>query len=97
MSYLKTGEAVRLAEGAVRRRYFRLMPPIVLSVVVSWCLVAAGLYFDGQVKALLPENDPWLPEMPTSGSLLWALYEGLFGAIFHFEAPGSSPTPSSGR
>jgi peptidoglycan/LPS O-acetylase OafA/YrhL len=27
--------------------------------------------------------------MPTSGSLLWALYEGLFGAIFHFEAPGS--------
>lgn len=80
-SYFLTGDKRRLKTGAVKR-YFRLMPPVLVVNVLIYICMCLGLYQNPQA-AVLAGSEEWFAGFNAfSPSFLGMLKESLFGCFF---------------
>lgn len=80
LSYFDTGDRQRLKSGALRR-YFRLMPVILLVNVLIFVLMSLGLYRNGEA-AVLTKSVPWFQGFNQfEPDFLKMLYESLAGCF----------------
>lgn len=80
LSYFHTRDRARLKSGALKR-YFRLMPVIVVVNLLIFVLMSLGLYQNGQA-AVLTKSIPWLQGFNQfEPKLSGVLYESLIGCF----------------
>jgi peptidoglycan/LPS O-acetylase OafA/YrhL len=83
--FFRTGDSRTLASLAYRR-YFRLLPPVLLSGLVAWALLRANL-FPVRETALLTGSSRWLAGCWNfTPSFKGMLGESLFGVFFRHQA-----------
>lgn len=86
--FFETGERGLLTTGAVKR-WFRLMPVVLISVLLSWACYHFGLYFYEQAAPL--SGSTWLQASggstnpPVTAGFLSAFWQGFFDAIIRGE------------
>lgn len=80
LGYFKTRDKKRLLTG-IYRRYLRLMPPILVSNLLIFLLMAAGAYQNVPVSALTGSS--WLAGFNRCEPSLWgAVKEAVYGCFF---------------
>lgn len=83
--YFETGDARLLAQSAAKR-WFRLLPMVLLSVLVSYALYRLGAYHYRQAARFSHSYWLWMnggtAGPPVKAGFLEALNQGLFGAFF---------------
>jgi peptidoglycan/LPS O-acetylase OafA/YrhL len=86
LSYSFFNKPSRNALGsATIRRYFRLTPPILASVLVAYGLMAAGAFANAPLAAAVGRDDPWLRDLyDFEPSLTGAVKEGLYGVYVDY-------------
>ncbi len=78
-AFFQTG-AVAQVQGAALKRYFRLMPPILMSVLLSWAILTLGLHWNHEAAAIT--GAPWLNNFwPRAVSLGEALRYGAWDIL----------------
>lgn len=85
-AFFQTGNVVVVQSAAIKR-YFRLMPPILGSVLLSWAIVTFGFNYNRAAAALT--GAPWLDNFwPRAVSFAEAVFYGVYGIIVGNAAPG---------
>lgn len=85
-AFFSTGQT-RVVRSAAVKRYFRLMPPVLASVVISWLLLTLGWHAHHQAAAI--SGAPWLDNFwPRAVSIGEALYYGAYGILLGGASPG---------
>lgn len=85
-AFFQTGRT-GLALAAATKRYFRLMPPILVSVLMSYAILTLGFNFNHQAAEI--SGSPWLANFwPRAVSLGEAVYYGAVGIIVGDSSPG---------
>jgi len=80
LSYFKTRERSRLADGA-KKRYFRLMPVILAVNILIFLLMCLGLYKNAEV-AVFTKSTAWFQDFNQfEPNFLKMLYESLLGCF----------------
>lgn len=76
---------IATVQSAAIRRYFRLMVPVLFSVMSAFTLQSCGWLQNHKLSDRLPVPNPWLESFYVhEASFLQATYEGLYSAFFDF-------------
>lgn len=83
LSFLRSGNRSVVFSMAIRR-YFRLLVPVFVSILISWAALQSGVYRVGDALALMPNDAKWGIDMDLASqiSFLGALQHGLYGVFF---------------
>ncbi len=85
-AFFQTGKTSVVQKAAVKR-YFRLMPPILGSVLLAWAIIRLGLNFSDGAAAI--SGSSWLANFwPRTVSLGEAVYYGAYGILVGNSSPG---------
>jgi len=85
-AFFQTGNTAAVRKAAVKR-YFRLMPPILGSVLLAWAIIRFGLNFSDPAAAI--SGSSWLANFwPRTVSLGEAVYYGAYGILVGNSEPG---------
>jgi peptidoglycan/LPS O-acetylase OafA/YrhL len=90
-TYFVTRDAGILTRGAVKR-YFRLMPPVAVSVFIAYALLKLGLFYNQQAAQI--SGSPGLAEVWTfAASMKEALNQAFYGTFLNDIAGTASYNP----
>lgn len=86
LSFFRTQDQGVVASAAIRR-YFRLVVPALVSVLLAWALIRAGLYRNLAAAQLMSQPaDSWLNQWGQfDGGFLSAFRQGVFDTFFCYD------------
>ena len=97
LSFFRSGDR-NLVSSAALRRYFRLVVPVFIAVMLGWGLLETGCYWNGEAAKLMPFFESgaknWLGDLVSFRGMPFfeALYQGLVGVFGNYDANHSLNT-----